>query len=136
MWSRSSAALLLSIAVLAACSRPSHDADTQAIQKVLDLRVQAINGKNLDLYASLIAADYHSAGVDRAQIVQSMARYFERFDQIRLESSVREIEHRRGRARVSQNLELKVSGLAQPMQDAETLVLEKIDGEWVITGGL
>ena len=128
--------LLLVVLLLAGCSQPGPDADTVAIQGVLAHRVQAINNKDLELYGSLIAEEYRDSGATREQLIERMAGYFKRFDSIQLDYWDTEIEHDRGRARVSQRISLQVGGIAEPMVDGERLLLEKIQGRWVITGGL
>ena len=130
------AALGLIMILVVACGPWGPDPDTVAIERLLSQRVQAINKKDLELYESLIAEEYQDGGVTRAQLVERMAGYFTRFDSIRLDYSDTEIDHARGRARVSQHIRLQVSGLPQPMVDREALLLEKTDGRWVITGGL
>lgn len=135
MWSRNSQLLLAAILFIG-CAPQGPDPETLAIQSLLGKRVQAINNKDLDLYASFIAPDYGDGDVTREALVRRMAGYFTRFESIRLEYSGTKIEHAQGRARVSQEVALRVSGLAEPLVNSEMLSLEKIDGHWVIVGGL
>ncbi len=153
MWAspvRKAGVLGLILFFLVGCGRWGSDPDTLAIEGLLAQRVQAINSKDLELYESLIAEEYLDDGVTRAQLVERMAGYFTRFHSIRLDYSDTEIDHARGRARVSQRIRLQVSGLREPMLDteapslkswrspwsSEALLLEKSNGRWAITGGL
>ena len=136
MWSRNRAFGLLLLVLLASCGQHHDEADTLAIKELLARRVRAMDSKNLTLYKSLIAADYQVGDVTRDVLVARMNGYFARFDRIRLTYSDTRIEHDRGRARVTQRVSLRVSGLDDPLSDTETLVLKKRQGRWWIVGGL
>lgn len=125
----------LLISFLVACTPSSQD----AVQHVLDQRSQAMQEKNIQHYAQLIADDYRSRGRDKKTVVAEMRSLFKSFDAIQMQTYNRTIRiFSDGHAECGQNYKLKVyaDGQWRNITHREQLLLRQKNDAWKIIAGL
>ncbi|MDQ6973475.1 MAG: nuclear transport factor 2 family protein [Mariprofundaceae bacterium] len=123
------------MALLVACT-PSPKG---AVQHVLDQRSQAMQEKNIQHYAQLIADDYMSRGRDKKIVVAEMRRLFKSFDKIQMKTHDRTVRIvADGHAECEQNYQLKVyaDGEWRNITHREQLLLRHKNNGWKIIAGL
>jgi len=118
-----------------ACSPSEH----AAVEEVLNQRTQAMQDKNIQHYAALIADDYIVSARDKMKIVEEMQHLFQIFDAIEMEThhrTIRILPHGHAECEQSYTLKVQVDGVWRNMTRREQLMLQNQDGEWKVTAGL
>jgi len=122
--------------LVAGCTRST--AERQEIERVAELRSQALTTKNLDLYVSLISRNYQDKGKDFTAKKQELANTFHSFDRVEYRSWNRDIRINGDQATISADYDLRITVKGSPLalSGRETLVLRREAGGWKIVGGL
>lgn len=126
---------ILLIGVLTACV----GSDDTAVQAVLNQRSQALQDKNIQQYAMLIADNYMSRGRDKKEVVDEMKQLFRMFNDIQMETYNRIVRVLvGGHAECEQSYTLKVyaDGVWRNITHREQIELQNQKGVWKITAGL
>ncbi len=126
---------ILLIGVLTACV----GSDDAAVQAVLNQRSQALQNKNIQQYAMLIADNYMSRGRDKKEVVDEMKRLFRMFNDIQMDTYDRMVRVLvGGHAECEQSYTLKVyaDGVWRNITHREQIELQNQKGVWKITAGL
>ncbi|MBI5787796.1 MAG: nuclear transport factor 2 family protein [Candidatus Schekmanbacteria bacterium] len=121
--------------LFAACSGSS---PKQEIEEILSKREQALANKDLDLYTSLISANYADKNKTFQEIKLNAERNFAAFGKIEMTSHKRSVYIDNSQAVVVQEYVLSFwlpSG-RRSIKDKERLVLQKEEGGWKIIQGL
>jgi len=131
------AVMLLSV-IVAACSsnNDSRDQDLVDIRKVLEQRNNAIENKDLSLYKSLIFPEYFDGGASLEQILSEMEYAFKQHETIAFTYQKSPVEFQMNTARVVQRIIYRVAGEEKGRHGHERLILRKLDGKWIISGGI
>jgi len=126
--------LLLSIFFLLACGI----SDEERIQQVLNRRAEALDKKDLSLYASCVSKSYQDKGEDFDGLRNRIGGYFQTFDRIAYGCTDRSVQIEGGEATVIQQFSLQVEqgGKKRTYSGREALSLRKEAGEWKIFKGL
>jgi len=112
---------------------------TSEINHLLDARENAINARNLDAYADLIAASYHQGRDDKKDVVQRMRKLFSAFDSLHMESFGRNVfiaDKNHARAAQSYRLKAASGDDKREILQREELSFVREGGTWKISGGL
>jgi len=126
---------ILLIGVLTACV----GSDDTAVQAVLNQRSQALQDKNIQQYAMLIADNYMSRGRDKKEVVDEMKQLFRMFNDIQMKTYNRMVRVLvGGHAECEQSYTLKVyaDGVWRNITHREQIELQNQKGVWKITAGL
>jgi len=113
--------------------------DHAAVDQVLNQRSQAMQEKNIQQYAGLIADDYIASGRDKMKVVEEMQHLFQIFDEIKMEThhrTIRILPHGHAECEQSYTLKVQVDGVWRNMTRREQLMLQNQDGDWKVTAGL
>ncbi|NOY62763.1 MAG: hypothetical protein GXP10_06385 [Gammaproteobacteria bacterium] len=131
------ASILIGSSLLVACNgEQKKKEDEQAIRLVMEKRAEAVQTKNIELYRSLFSPEYNDAGVTLDFVIDNMRKGFDQYDTIKLDYSLSPITMRITSARIIHELRYHVSGRQKPILQRETLSLHKINGQWLIAGGV
>lgn len=128
--------LLLIALLLAACSNST--ADRQAVERVVELRAQALATRDITLLVSLISTAYYHDGKDYAAKWRDLAGLFatvERFD-YRPERVEITVNGDQATVRSSYELRLVKGGKSYRFNGEEVLQLAREEGVWRIVAGL
>ncbi|MDQ6994002.1 MAG: hypothetical protein Q9M18_00220 [Mariprofundaceae bacterium] len=110
-----------------------------AVQHVMEQRSQAMQDKNIQLYAQLIADDYMSRGRTKKDVVSEMNHLFQSFNKIQMETHHRKIRILAdGHAECEQSYKLKVyaDGDWRNITNQEQVFLQHKHDAWKIIAGL
>jgi hypothetical protein len=118
------------------CTRPS--VDRQAIEKVVLTRQQALTGKDIKLYLSIISPAYNDKGKDYATEARELEANFRSFERISYRSLDRNIEIHGQQATVSGTYRISIvrKGQELSLEGTERIRLAKGADGWKIVGGL
>ncbi len=124
--------------LLAACEKkPTLEEDIAAVQKVLEIRKQAIDNKDLELYKSLFMSDYADSGVRIEDLLFDMENNFARYEQIEFQYKKTRPSIKMNTSRVVHIIAYEVvSGGSKTVRDQETLYMRRINNQWLISGGV
>jgi len=117
------------------CSPSEH----AAVEEALNQRTQAMQDKNIQHYAALIADDYLASGRDKKKIVNDVQHLFQLFEKIQMKTYSRTIRvFPDGHAECEQSYRLKAyaDGQWRNITHTEQLMLQNYDGIWKVTAGL
>lgn len=129
---------LITLLMVFACGCSGSAGDRQAITTVATKRQQALNTKDIALYATLLSRDYRDKGENFATKKEKLATTFAAFDRLDYRMSDMRVEIKGGEATVSGNFVLRVThkGKNLNLEGKENLRLKKENGGWKIIGGL
>ena len=122
--------------LLAGCNtRAPDERDIAAVKEVLSVRAQAIESKDLDLYKSIIHKGYSEKGISLDDLVLDLEILFSNEADIKYIYQKAPPSITMNSARVVHMVEYHFStGKAEKIH--EKLYLRKVDGKWVISGGM
>ncbi len=106
------------------------------VDKVLEIRKQAIDNKDLALYKSVLLSDYSSSGVPYESVVDDIKRLFATDEKIEFIYQNAQPSIAMNSARVTHMIEYHFSPSGKSAKIRETIHLRRIDGEWFISGGI
>jgi len=121
------------------CFMGCSPSDHAAVEQVLNQRSQAMQEKNITLYAAVIADDYMSSGHDKKKVVDDMQHLFLAFDKIKMHTynrTVRVLAHQHAECEQSYTLKVSADGTWRNITRREQLMLQKQGGVWKLTAGL
>lgn len=132
------AALLLCIvvALMTACG-PSH-AEKEQILRVMQVRAQAMNARNINLYLTVISPAYSDKGKDRAQLKDGLEAGFKVYDSVYYQADEQKVKIKGKQAEVAGTYRMKVviRGREMVLDGKEHLLLAKESDGWKIISGL
>lgn len=132
------------LAVVILCLLLSVTACTQAqperehILRVMRLRAQALNARDLALYLSLISPAYNDGGKTFAGLRDGLEAGFKTYDTVSYRAEEQKVEIRGQRAEVTGGYCMKVviRGHEMALEGRERITLAREPGGWKIVGGL
>jgi hypothetical protein len=125
---------LLLVLLLQACA----SSEKEKIERLLVLRAEAFQQKNLVLYLSCISKDYQDREENFENLKNRISGYFETFDRIDYiawNQSI-QIEGRNATALQQYRIEVEKKGKKNQHVGREMIHLQKEGGEWKIISGL
>lgn len=132
------AALLLcaAVALLTACG-PSQ-AEKEQILRVMQVRAQAMNSRNINLYLTVISPAYSDRGKELAQLKDGLEAGFKVYDSLTYQANEQKITIKGRQAEVTGTYRMKVviRGREMVLDGKEHLLLSKEADGWKITAGL
>jgi len=132
-----SAVLVLTLG-LAGCGRQeqSREQDLVEVRKVLEIRDKAIETADMALYRSVIYPEYFDGGATLEQILSEMEDAFAMGKKIEFTYQKSPVEFKMNTARVVQRIIYRIEGREKASHGHERLILRKIEGKWIISGGI
>ncbi len=130
--------LFLAIIILSACQREQQSVAEaiDSVNHVLEKRKIAIETKDIALYKTLISPEYNDAGILFSDIVDEANHAFLNHATIGFSYQKVRPSITMNSARLVSIVEYRLSGKAQPVRIQEILYLRRINGIWLITGGI
>ncbi len=108
------------------------------IEQALEVRAEALEHRNLELYMSVVSPEYRHKGKDVAQVRQNIQESFEVFDQIVYRSYDRKVWFFGTTATVQQQFSMETEFMDEPRSFGGTERFEMVRASegWKITKGL
>ncbi len=130
------ATLLCLLALLTACG-PSA-AEKEQVLKVVRMRAEALNARNVAQYMTVISPAYNDKGKDFARLRDSLETGFKVYDAVFYQADEQNVEFEGKKAKVNGTFRLKVviRGKEMVLDGKEHLTLAKEAGVWKIIAGL
>lgn len=128
---------LLIVSLFSGCntSAPNPD-DVIDVRKTLSKRSQAIKDKDIEAYRSVFIPDYFDGKYRLEDLVSEMAAMFAKHESIEFTAQKAPVETKMNSARVVQRIIYDATGMEKPLHGREILQLRRINGEWLISGGV
>ena len=128
--------LCVAVALMTACG-PSQ-VEKEAVLRVLQMREQAMNTRNINLYLMIISPAYSDKGKDRAQLQDGLEAGFKIYDSVRYQAGEQKLQIKGKQAEVTGTYRMKVviRGKEMVLDGKEHLVLAKEPDGWKIIAGL
>lgn len=129
--------LLFAVVALMTSCGPSQ-ADKEQILRVLQLRAQAMNNRNINQYLAVISPAYSDRGKDLAQLRDGLEAGFKIYDSVNYQAAEQKITIKGKQAEVTGTYRMKVviRGKEMVLDGKERLVLAKESDGWKIISGL
>ena len=132
--------ILLSIILLmvAGCiqGKKATREEKMEVRKIMELRQQAIQTKDIALYKQLIFPGYNDGGVNYDAIIADMQEKFDRFEKIEFTFQRSTVDMDMNSARMVGQVSYKAAGMERPVYDQEITIFRRVDGKWMISGGV
>ncbi len=125
------------IIIFQGCSKKTNDYNS--IKKVLDLRTEALEKGNIQLYSKLIALNYGGNQKVRNNIIKKANGIFKNTKSRKIKVLDRAIYLKGNKATVIQKIRITMTfknGQHRVIEGTEKILLKKINNKWKITGGL
>jgi len=106
------------------------------VDKVLEIRKQAIDNKDLALYKTILLGDYSSSGVPYDSVISDIERLFSTEEKIEFTYQKAQPTIAMNSARVTHMIEYKLIPSGKTTKIRETINLRRVDNEWYISGGI
>lgn len=106
------------------------------VDKILEIRKQAIDNKDLDLYKSILLPEYSSSGVPLENVIGDLERLFSTEEQIEFIYQKAPPSIAMNTARVIHMIEYKLTPSGKSKKMRETIHLRRINDQWFISGGI
>jgi len=112
--------------------------EKEAVLRVLQMREQAMNTRNIKLYLMIISPAYSDKGKDRAQLQDGLEAGFKIYDSVRYQAGEQKLQIKGKQAEVTGTYRMKVviRGKEMVLDGKEHLVLAKEPDGWKIIAGL
>ncbi|HHM04896.1 MAG TPA: hypothetical protein ENJ19_04025 [Gammaproteobacteria bacterium] len=131
------AAAALLLILLAGCEKEIPvEQSIKEVSRLLEVRKQAIDNKDLDLYASIILPGYSASGIPFEAVVSDMERLFSSDEKIEFRYKRTRPSIKANSARVTQMIEYHFLPSGRSVKTRETLDLRRVDGKWYIASGI
>lgn len=129
--------ILWCVAALMAACGPS-PAEKEQIMRVLQVRAQAMNARNINQYLTVISGSYSDRGKSLAQLRNGLEAGFRIYDRVYYQADEQKIEIKGRQAEVTGIYRMKVviRGKEMVLDGKERLVLAKEADGWKIISGL
>lgn len=106
------------------------------VDKVLEVRKQAIDNKDLALYKTILLPDYSSSGVLYETVISDIERLFSSDDKIEFIYQKAQPSIAMNSARVIHMIEYSFSPSGKSAKIRESLYLRRVNDKWYISGGI
>ncbi len=106
------------------------------VDKVLEIRKQAIDNKDLALYKTILLPDYSSSGVPYESVIDDIERLFSTDEKIEFIYQKAQPSIAMNSARVTHMIEYKFMPSGKSAKIRETINLRRIESDWFISGGI
>lgn len=128
--------LCAAVALMTACGPPQ--AEMEQIQRVMQVRAQALNTRNINLYLTVISPVYSDKGKDRAQLQDGLEAGFKIYDSVVYQADEQKVKIKGKQAEVTGSYRMKVviRGKEMVLDGKEHLLLSKESDGWKIIAGL
>lgn len=136
MLARQLGTFYLLLMLLTGCS--TADPEKAAIEKVLAIRSNALNSRNIETYFTVISAQYRDKDKDISNLRENLEKNFKNFSQIHYAVTRRSITVNGINAEASGDYRMKVktNGKEITLNGVEHLKLTKEPGGWKIISGI
>ncbi len=120
-----------------ACDRAAPiEEGVKGVNEVLALREKAIETEDLALYKSIVLKDYSERGFSYEDVIADAERLFAKPGAIEYQYQKARPSISMNSARVVHMVEYKFVGTGESARVHETLYLRKVNGKWLISGGV
>ena len=135
---RTLAAFMLCAAVLLLTACGPSQAEKEQIQRVMQVRAQAMNARNINQYMTVISPAYSDRGKDLAQLKDGLETGFKVYDSLSYQANEQKITIKGKQAEVKGSYRMKVviRGKEMVLDGKEHLLLSKEADGWKIIAGL
>jgi len=106
------------------------------VDKILELRKQAIDNKDIALYKSILLSDYSTSGVPLDSVISDIERLFSNEEQIEFIYQKAQPSIAMNTARVIHMIEYKLIPSGKSTKIRETINLRRVNDKWFISGGI
>ncbi len=106
------------------------------VDKVLEIRKQAIENKDLALYKSILLPEYSSSGIPLEDVIGDLERLFSTEEQIEFIYQKAPPSIAMNSARVIHMIEYKLTPSGKSTKMRETIHLRRVNDQWFISGGI
>jgi len=106
------------------------------VGKVLEIRKQAIDNKDIELYKSILLSDYSSSGIPLDSAISDIERLFSNEEQIEFIYQNAPPSIAMNTARVTHMIEYKLIPSGKSTKIRETIHLRRVEDKWFISGGI
>jgi len=106
------------------------------VDKTLEIRKQAIDNKDIELYKSILLSEYSSSGVPLDSVISDVERLFSTEEQIEFIYQNAQPSIAMNTARVTHMIEYKLIPSGKSTKIRETINLRRIEDKWFISGGI
>ncbi len=106
------------------------------VDKILEIRKQAIENKDMALYKSILLPEYSSSGVPLDNVIGDLERLFSTEEQIEFIYQKAPPSIAMNSARVIHMIEYKLTPSGKSTKMRETIHLRRVNGQWFISGGI
>jgi hypothetical protein len=128
--------LCAAVALLTACG-PSQ-AEKEQILRVMQVRAQAMNARNINLYMTVISPAYSDRGKDRTRLQEGLEAGFKVYDSLNYQADAQKITIKGRQAEMTGTYRMKVviRGREMVLDGKEHLLLSKEADGWKVIAGL
>lgn len=106
------------------------------VDKVLEIRKQAIDNKDLALYKTIILPEYSSSGVLRETVIDDIERLFDTDESIEFKYQKAQPTIAMNTARVTHMIEYHFKPSGKTDKIRETIMLRRVNNKWHISAGI
>jgi len=106
------------------------------VDRTLEIRKQAIDNKDLELYKSILLPEYSSSGVPLDNVIGDLERIFSTEEQIEFIYQNAPASIAMNTARVTHMIEYKLTPSGKSKKMRETIHLRRVNDTWFISGGI
>ena len=106
------------------------------VRKVMEMRQQAIQTKDIELYKQAILPAYSDAGIKLDGIIEAMQENFNRYEHIEFTFQRSTVDMDMNSARMVGQISYKGTGMEKPVYDQERTIFRRVNGEWKISAGI
>ena len=124
------------VATMTACG-PSQ-AEKNSVLRVMQMRAQAMNSRNVNLYLTVISPAYSDKGIDRTRLQDGLEAGFKVYDNVYYQPGEQKVQIKGKQAEVTGTYRMKVviRGKEMVLDGKEHLLLTKEPDGWKIVAGL
>ena len=108
----------------------------QNLKKVMLLRKQAIETKDIEAYKKIIFIDYLDGGVNYNMLIADMQNQFENNEKIEFDYKKNPMNFKMNTARMVSMVSYKTEKMENPVFHHEKTIFRRVDGQWYISGGV
>ncbi len=128
---------LIVLALLSGCEvEVPVEESIAGVDKILEIRKQAIDTKDLALYKTILLPDYSSSGVPYENLISDIERLFSTDEQIEFIYQKAQPTIAMNSARVTHMIEYRFTPSGKSNKIRETINLRRVNDQWFISGGI
>lgn len=106
------------------------------VDKILEVRKQAIDNKDLTLYKTIILPEYSSSGVLYETVIEDIERLFDTEETIEFKYQKAQPTIAMNTARVTHMIEYRFTPSEKSDKIRETIMLRRVNGQWYLSAGI